>query len=82
QPEPAEKHVTQRLQPERGSPKKCEAEEAEPPAATQPQTSETQTSHLPESERIHHTVFFSGHSHASPGHMKLGGIEFPVPPLQ
>ncbi|XP_032475415.1 apoptotic chromatin condensation inducer in the nucleus isoform X7 [Phocoena sinus] len=56
QPEPAEKHVTQRLQPERGSPKKCEAEEAEPPAATQPQTSETPTSHLPESERIHHTV--------------------------
>ncbi|KAM5234971.1 apoptotic chromatin condensation inducer in the nucleus isoform 2-T2 [Ctenodactylus gundi] len=56
QSEPAEKHVTQRLQPERGSPKKCEAEEAEPPAATQPQTSETQTSHLPESERIHHTV--------------------------
>lgn len=39
-----------------GSPKKCEAEEAEPPAATQPQTSETPTSHLPESERIHHTV--------------------------
>lgn len=39
-----------------GSPKKCEAEEAEPPAATQPQTSDTQTSHLPESERIHHTV--------------------------
>ncbi|XP_073924483.1 apoptotic chromatin condensation inducer in the nucleus isoform X2 [Castor canadensis] len=56
QPEPAEKHVTQRLQPERGSPKKCEAEEAEPPAATQPQISETQASHMPESERIHHTV--------------------------
>ncbi|XP_053450722.1 apoptotic chromatin condensation inducer in the nucleus isoform X2 [Nycticebus coucang] len=56
QPEPSEKHVTQRLQPERGSPKKCEAEEAEPPAATQPQTSETQTSHLPESEKIHHSV--------------------------
>lgn len=56
QPEPAEKHVTQRVQPERESPKKCEAEEAEPPAATQPQTSETPTSHLPESERIHPTV--------------------------
>ncbi|KAF6128531.1 apoptotic chromatin condensation inducer 1 [Phyllostomus discolor] len=56
QPEPAEKHVTQRVQPERGSPKKCEAEEAEPPAATQPQTSATPTSHLPESEKIHHTV--------------------------
>ncbi|XP_053450726.1 apoptotic chromatin condensation inducer in the nucleus isoform X6 [Nycticebus coucang] len=40
----------------KGSPKKCEAEEAEPPAATQPQTSETQTSHLPESEKIHHSV--------------------------
>nr|XP_019607372.1 PREDICTED: apoptotic chromatin condensation inducer in the nucleus isoform X4 [Rhinolophus sinicus] len=56
QPEPAEKHVIQMVQPERGSPKKCEAEEAEPPAATQPETSETPTSHLPESERIHHTV--------------------------
>ncbi|KAM4852947.1 apoptotic chromatin condensation inducer in the nucleus isoform 5-T6 [Thomomys bottae] len=56
QPEPAEKHMTQRLQPEQGSPKKCEAEEAEPPAATQPQTSETQTSNVPESRRIHHIV--------------------------
>ncbi|XP_040596601.1 apoptotic chromatin condensation inducer in the nucleus [Mesocricetus auratus] len=56
QTEPEQKHVTQRLQPEQGSPKKCEAGEAEPPAATQPQTSEIQISHLPESERIHHTV--------------------------
>ncbi|XP_006883203.1 PREDICTED: LOW QUALITY PROTEIN: apoptotic chromatin condensation inducer in the nucleus [Elephantulus edwardii] len=53
---PEEKCVTQRLQPERGSPKKCEAEEAEPPTATQPQTSETQTSQQPESEQIQHTV--------------------------
>ena len=55
-PEPEQQHVIQRLQPEQGSPKKCEAEEAEPPAATQPQTSETQISHLLESERTHHTV--------------------------
>lgn len=56
QPEPEQKHVIQRLQPEQESPKKCEAEEAEPPAATQPQTSETQLSQLPEAERTPHTA--------------------------
>lgn len=56
QPEPEQKHVIQRLQPEQESPKKCEAEEAEPPAATQPQTSEPQLSQLPEAERTPHTA--------------------------
>ncbi|XP_036590930.1 apoptotic chromatin condensation inducer in the nucleus isoform X2 [Trichosurus vulpecula] len=56
QAEPVEKHKTQRLKPERGSPKKFEAEQAEPPATAETRAPEVQTPQQPAPGRIQHTV--------------------------
>ncbi|XP_074150354.1 apoptotic chromatin condensation inducer in the nucleus isoform X1 [Sminthopsis crassicaudata] len=56
QAEPVEKHKTQRLKPERGSPKKSDVEEAEAPAIIETRAPEVQTLQQPAPGSSQHTV--------------------------